>query len=213
MICVSIAESTTEACLRALAGLDFAEIRIDALRAPSRADIRRIFSRRLRLIATCRPGRIADRERLALLGEAVRAGAAFVDVEHDADRALKAALMKAARASSCKVLMSYHDFEKTPARPALERIIEKGFREGADAVKIACRVRSAADNARLLGLLDGRRPLVVVGIGPLGKMTRVVAPLMGGLFTYASLRPGKEVADGQIDAASLRKIWERMNHV
>jgi 3-dehydroquinate dehydratase I len=213
MICVSIAESTSEACLRALAGLDFAEVRIDALQAPSRADIRRIFSRRLRLIATCRPGKIADRERLALLGEAVLAGAAFVDVEHDAARALKAALMKTARAADGKVLISYHDFEKTPARPVLERIIGKSFREGADAVKIACRVLSAADNARLLGLLDSLRPLAVVGMGPLGKITRIVAPLVGGLFTYASLRPGKEVAEGQIDAAALRKIWERLNHV
>jgi len=213
MICVSIAESTPGACLRALQGLDFAEIRIDKIDRVTCDDIRRIFSRRLRLIATCRPGKIGDRKKLALLKSAVRAGAEYVDIEHDADRALKSALMKTARVASCKVLMSYHDFEKTPPADVLERIIRKGFGEGADAVKIACRVRSASDNARLLGLLDGRRPLVVVGIGPLGKITRVVAPLVGGLFTYASLRPGKEVADGQIDRATLDGIIRRLKDV
>jgi len=213
MICVSIAESTPGACLRALKGLDFAEIRIDAFDAVGRDDIRRIFSRRTRLIAACRPGKFDDRKKLDLLRAAVRAGAAYLDIEHDLKPPLKTALMKTAWAASSKVLMSFHDFEKTPSAPALERIIGSCFREGADAVKIACRVRSAFENARLLGLLDGRRPLVVVGIGQPGKITRIVAPLIGGLFTYASLRPGKEAAEGQIDGATLREIWKRLKNV
>ena len=47
-------------------------------------------------------------------------------------------------------------------------------------------------------------------MGSGGKITRIVAPLIGGLFTYASLRPGKEVADGQIDRAALQRIWRGM---
>jgi 3-dehydroquinate dehydratase-1 len=213
MICVSIAEPTPEACLRAMKGLRFAEIRIDKIEGVKGDDIRRIFSRRVRLIATCRPGKIGDRKKLALLSAAVRAGAAFVDIEHDWNPSLKAVLIKTARAASCRVLMSFHDFERTPAAPALERIIRNGRAEGADVVKIACRVRSSSDNTRLLGLLDGGRPLVVVGIGAEGKITRVVAPLVGGLFTYAALRPGKEVADGQIDRATLQEIWRRLKNV
>ena len=155
MICVSIAESTAEACLKALKGLRFAEIRIDKIRGVSCDDVRAIFSGRCRLIATCRPGRIGDRKRLALLESAIWAGAAFVDIEHDATPALKASLTKTARAASCRVLISFHDFERTPPAPALERIIRHGLNAGADAVKIACRVRTPSDNARLLGLLDG----------------------------------------------------------
>lgn len=213
MICVSIAEPTLEACRRAMKGLPFAEIRIDRIDGVKGEDVRRIFSRPLRLIATCRPGKIGDRKKLALLKTAVRAGAAFVDIEHDWNPSLKATLRKTARAASCRVLVSFHDFEKTPPAPALERIIRNGLEEGADVVKIACRVRSSSDNARLLGLLDGRRPLVVVGLGPKGKITRIAAPLLGGLFTYAALRPGKEVADGQIDRAALQEIWRRLKNV
>lgn len=213
MICVSIAEPTPEACIRAMKGLRFAEIRIDKIEGVKGDDIRRIFSRRLRLIATCRPGKIGDRKKLALLESAARAGAAFVDIEHNWKPSLKAALMKTARAAACRVLISFHDFEKTPPAPTLERIIRNGLEEGADVVKIACRVRSSSDNARLLGLLDGGRPLVVVGIGREGKITRVAAPLIGGLFTYAALRPGKEVADGQIDRAKLQGILDRLKNV
>jgi 3-dehydroquinate dehydratase-1 len=62
------------------------------------------------------------------------------------------------------------------------------------------------DNARLLGLLDLGVPLVVVGMGRLGRLTRIAAPLLGSLFTYASLGAGRETADGQLDAASLERI-------
>jgi 3-dehydroquinate dehydratase I len=213
MICVSIAESTPAACLRALKGLDFAEVRIDAFDDVENADIRKIFSRPARLIATCRPGRFDDRTKLAFLETAVRAGASDVDIEHDFAPPLRARLIRTARAASVKVLMSFHDAAKTPPEPALERTIEKCLREGADAVKIACRVRVPADTARLLGLLDGRRPLVVVGMGRQGKIARIVAPLVGGLFTYASLGPGRETADGQIERGDLREIWDRLNDV
>jgi len=213
MICISLAESTPAACLRALQGLDFAEVRIDAFDDVDEADLRMIFSRKARLIATCRPGKFDDRKKLGLLGAAVQAGAAYVDIEHDWKPSLKTALMITARAASALVLMSFHDPAKTPPTAALERIIGNCLREGADAVKIACRVRSSADNARLLGLLDGRRPLVVVGMGQKGKITRIVAPLIGSLFTYASLRSGKETADGQIEAGTLREIWGRLNDV
>jgi len=210
MICVSIVEASPAACLRALKGLDFAEIRIDKIRGVEGDDIRRIFSQPVRLIATCRPGGICDRKKFGLLAAAVRAGAAYVDIEHDWTPSLKAALMAAAQAASCRILISFHDFEKTPPAPALERIIRNGFKAGADVVKIACRVRASSDNARLLGLLDGRRPLVVVGLGPEGRITRIAAPLIGGLFTYAALRPGKEAADGQIDRAILQRILHRL---
>ena len=213
MICVSIAESTPEGCLRAMKGIGFAEIRIDKIAGVMGEDIRRIFSRPARLIATCRQGRIGDQKKFALLKAAVHAGAAFVDIELGWKESLGAALIETARSARCAVLISHHDFQKTPSRPALERIIRKSFEAGADVVKIACRVRSPADNARLLGLLDRRRPLVVVGLGNEGRITRIVAPLLGSPFTYASLRPGREVAGGQLDRATLKRIMHRLKNV
>jgi 3-dehydroquinate dehydratase-1 len=213
MIYVSIAESTPERCLRAMNGVEFAEIRIDKIAGVIPGDVRKIFSRPGRLIATCRQGRIGDRKKFDLLTAAVHAGAAYVDIELGWDRALASALMETARSVRCRILVSHHDFERTPSRPALEGIIRRGFAAGGDAVKIACRVRRPADNARLLGLLDGGRPLVVVGLGRAGRITRIVAPLLGGLFTFASRGPGKAVAPGQLDRTSLEKIMARLQNV
>ena len=107
--------------------------------------------------------------------------------------------------------MSHHDYERTPERPALEACVSACFEAGADIAKIACTVRSDRENARLLALLDTDREIVVVGMGEKGKLTRILAPLLGSPFTYASLSQGKETADGQIDKETLRGTAENSN--
>jgi 3-dehydroquinate dehydratase type I len=212
VICVSIGEATLDECLSALKDIDFAEVRIDKMAVDSE-QVRAIFSRPLRLIATCRPGPIDDQKRKELLSAAIFAGASFVDIETEAGDELRTEIMALARRHNCQVIVSYHNFAETPDAAELERIVGDSFGKGADIVKIACRIRSLADNARLLGLLDRPRPLIVLGLGPLGKISRIVAPFLGSPFTYASLAPGKETAEGQIDHQTLRKILRSLKDV
>lgn len=212
MICVSIAEKTAEKCIEALEGVDFAEIRLDKMTIDL-AGVKKIFSWHPQLIATCRPGTMSDKKRKSSLVEAITAGAAFVDVEVDSDDKYKNEIIQKARSHSCQVIISFHNSVKTPERRELEHIISWCFESGADMVKIACKVHSSRDNARLLGLLNEKRPLVVVGMGDVGKITRVVAPLLGSAFTYASLAVGKETAEGQTDRDTLKSIFERLKNV
>ena len=212
MICVSIAEKTAESCLQALKRVDFAEIRIDKM-AVGIEDVKRIFSRHPKLIATFRPGLADDKKRKELLSAAIEAGAAFVDVEVEASDRYKKTIVGMARTAGCKVIISYHNFERTPKKAELEHIIEWCFESGADIAKIACKVNSEKDNARLLGLLCEPRPLVVTGMGNMGKISRIVSPFLGSPFTYASLQAGKETAEGQIDKDSLERIFLVLNNV
>lgn len=205
MICVSLAEPTAAACLRALEGIDFAEIRLDKMRIGPGGVIK-IFARHPHLIATCRAGGMSEEKRRRLLLSAIGAGAAFVDIELESETRFKEQIVRAARSAVCRVIVSYHNFDKTPPRADLEKTIELAFASGADIAKIACRVRARRDSARLLGLLDIGRPLIVVGMGSKGGLTRIAAPLLGSLFTYASLGKGKETAEGQWDAPSLERI-------
>lgn len=211
MICVSIAESTAAACLRALRGRDLAEIRLDRMRIGP-AGVRKIFSRHSRLIATCRPGGMSEEKRLGLLITAIQAGAAFVDIELEAKARSRERIIRAASPGNCRVIISYHNFEKTPSRAELKRIIARAFASGADIVKIACLVQSRRDGARLIGLLDTGSPLIIVGMGKKGILTRIAAPLLGSAFTYASQGEGRETADGQPDAASLERILMELKH-
>ena len=106
--------------------------------------------------------------------------------------------------------MSFHDYAKTPARHELEGIVDACFEAGADIVKIACMAHSETDNARLLGLLDDSRKVVVIGMGRKGRITRIVAPLLGSPFTFASLSKGKETAAGQIDRKALEGLLRNL---
>jgi 3-dehydroquinate dehydratase type I len=208
MICISIAEPTPEQCLAALEGVSFAEIRLDGMSVDENG-VRRIFSGRRGLIATCRPGGMPDETRKALLLAAIAAGASYVDIEVEAGEDYRRPIVASAKKADCRIIVSYHNFGKTPSRSELEAVVERCFAGGADVAKIACRVESDRDNSRLLGLLDDARSLAVMGLGRKGAITRVMASLLGAAFVYASRGEGTETAEGQFDHDRLAS-WLRM---
>ena len=207
MICVSLAEKTVEACLRAIGEHPFVEIRMDGMELDLDG-VRRLFSAGARLIATFRPGPRTRDERKLFLTEAIERGAAYVDIELESEEAYREEIIARARARGCSVIVSHHDFCRTPEKHELKEIADACFHAGADIAKIACAIHSSRDNARLLALLDTDRRVVVVGMGEKGRITRAVAPLLGSPFTFASLREGKETAEGQIDVKTLGKLMK-----
>lgn len=202
MICVSIAERGYAACMRALRGVQLAEIRLDLCGLGERDTVRLFSAARKRLVATCRPGR-PDSGKLLLA--AIGAGAAFVDVELGAPSAYRREIIRRAGEKGCTVIISHHDYRKTPGRAELKRIVRRCFAAGAGIAKIACMARSADDSARLLGL--ARKDIIVIGMGPRGRITRVAAPLLGSPFTFASSGRGRETAAGQMTKGELERIY------
>lgn len=203
-IFVSIAEGTPERCAALLRGVDRAEVRLDAIQGLTPERARALFTGPSILIATCRPGGRTEDERAELLEAAVE-GARYVDIELEADNAFRARVVAAARAVRCEVIVSHHDHEQTPPRAKLEAIVRACFEAGADVAKIACFARDERDAARLLGLLDDHRRMVVIGMGEAGMVTRVMGPLLGAELTFASHDEGAETAPGQLSATALEK--------
>jgi 3-dehydroquinate dehydratase type I len=209
MICACIAEPSLQACIDAAAGESLAEIRLDLARL-SIEEVDEIFGQPLKLIATCRPGPFPEAQRLDLLKRAVRAGAAYLDIEIEA--AFKEEMVSFCRAHTCAVIVSYHNYVETPPLPNVRQVVNDCFDSGADIAKVACLVQGHADSARLLALYDDERAIVALGMGELAKITRVAAPLLGAPFTYASVGSGQETAPGQIDSDTLRKIITDIRH-
>lgn len=205
MICISISEKDKARLIERLSGVDLAEVRLEAL-SPTVDDVKEIFSQPARLVATMRPGHHSDEERLMILAAAIDAGAAYVDIELESSTIVREGVLAAARKNGCEVIVSYHDFERTPDQERLRKIVDDCFAVGADIAKIACLTNSRADAARILGLLDGDKPVIAIGMGKLGRITRVAAPLLGSPFTYASQGEGQGTAEGQIEARELRTI-------
>jgi len=204
MICVSLAEKDPKVCLEILEKVEMAEIRID-LTESSDEDIRKIFSSRNKLIATCRPGKYSQPERIHKLKLAIESGATFVDIEYEADDDFRNALIEFAHLRQCDVIISYHNYEKTPELDELEKIMHNCFEQGADMAKIATMIKVNRDNSKILSLYKAPGRLVAIGMGELGKISRIVAPFLGAEFTYASLTDDNTTAPGQISYTRLNK--------
>jgi 3-dehydroquinate dehydratase I len=205
MICASIAEKDIEKCLSSIQKVEMAEIRMDLVEY-NNEEIRRIFSQRKKLIATFRPGKIKDKERFEALKIAIEAGATFVDIEYEAPEDVKNEMIDFAHKHQCDVIISYHNYERTPELDVLEDIVNQCYAQGADMAKIATHVNVNRDNSKILSLYKAPGRLVAIGMGDLGRISRIVAPFLGAEFTYASLSDSESTAPGQISYEKLSQF-------
>ena len=120
------------------------------------------------------------------------------------------------------VVASFHDFAATPADEALEEVLARMAREGADLAKIAVWPTSADDVARLLGVCAratagaGERsglgvPVAAMSMGALGAVSRV-APAFGSALTFAVVPDeqgqARASAPGQMPIQDVRRCLE-----
>ena len=206
MICVSIADVNAVEAKKIITENELCEVRMDKLKLGS-DDIKSLFSTKGKTIATFRPSEDIDESaRIESLILAIQSGAAYIDIEVETDDLFKSEIIQAAQKHKCSVIASYHDFTKTPVMRELEQILTWCFECGADIAKIACRVNSVEDNARLLSIYSLNKNVISIGMGELGKITRIAATLLGAPFTYAAIDSTRKTAPGQIDTVSLKKI-------
>jgi 3-dehydroquinate dehydratase I len=206
MICVSLAGITFQECIKAIAIAEFAEIRIDQLDL-SDDQFKTLFAMKRNTIATCRPGKHDDEQRMTLLKLAMESGAGFIDVEYEADDIFRTVLMNDAHAHEALAIISYHNFDETPTTAELEDIIAQSEEWGADIVKIATMANTKADCARIMGLYENHKQLLAFCMGRIGTITRVAAPLLGARFTYAAINRKLATAPGQVSVEALIEVY------
>ena len=200
-LCATVTAETTaglRAARDAARDADLVELRLDGVRD---LDVDGVLAgRSLPVVVTCRPiwegGRFAgsEEERGRILRRAFELGADWVDLE---SRGGFDGLVAERRGRN--VLLSMHDFEATPAD--LESRYRAMRASGAEVVKVAVHCRSATDVVRLhrLGRSTGSDAAVLVGMGPIGVPTRLLASRFGSAWTYA----GDGVAPGQVPLSDM----------
>ena len=107
------------------------------------------------------------------------------------------------------IIMSNHDFDKTPATSELERRLTLMKTFGADIAKIAVMPNSARDVLNLLLATDNMKyklncPLITMAMGDLGKVTRISGEVFGSCLTFGTV--GDASAPGQIESTNLKGI-------
>lgn len=148
-----------------------------------------------------------EEERIEELLQAPEWGADIVDIELNTENLDDiVSLIK----KSAKCLLSYHNMEKTPELDDIKEIVNRQIKSGADICKVITTAKSIKDNWKTLRLISEfpHGKLVSFAMGSQGMMSRVLCPLVGGEFTYASIATGKESAQGQMTVQELNDIYK-----
>jgi 3-dehydroquinate dehydratase I len=207
MICVAISDKNPAKCLEILNRVEMAEIRLD-LTGYDLPTIARVFAHQTPTIATCRFENTSLEYQKSALIKAIESGAKYVDIEIEVSEEECREIIECAKKHACKIIISYHNFTETPGLKELFTIADDCYRRGADVAKLATMVNKQEDNARLMALYSISKPIVSLGMGELGKVSRIIAPLLGAEFTFAAQDDGAETAPGQIKYSEMKNLIE-----
>jgi 3-dehydroquinate dehydratase-1 len=136
----------------------------------------------------------------------------IIDVELCFEEVNVKALVERAHANKVLVIISNHDFAKTPVKDVIVSRLRKAQELGGDLPKIAVMPNNNAD---VLTLLDATntmneqyadRPIITIAMGEKGVVSRVAGGIFGSVLTFAASK--KASAPGQVDIEELRTMLD-----
>jgi 3-dehydroquinate dehydratase type I len=102
------------------------------------------------------------------------------------------------------LILSYHESDTTVNFKKLEYVIFLSNKLQAKYLKLALPITHYADLIKLpYFVAQSNKPTLVVGMGPLGKVARLLFPFLRSVGTYVGL-PGHETAHGQLTTSEAR---------
>lgn len=164
--------------------------------------------RKLTIIATLRR-RAAGGEfrgtitqQLELLRAAISAGCTWCDLEIETAAASPYSV-RTLQVAGARVLISFHDFRRTPRD--LTAISRRLRRCRGDAIKLATHCEAISDALRVLATARGHRDVAAVPMGEAGLPARILALSRGSALAYAPA--GESTAPGQLSVSEMRELY------
>ena len=134
----------------------------------------------------------------------------LVDVEAFTGDEVVRDIIESAHESGVVVVVSNHDFEKTPEKDEIVRRLRKMQELGADIPKIAVMPQSRKDVLTLLSATEemaskyADRPIITMSMSATGLISRLCGECFGSALTFGAV--GKASAPGQMNASDLSEI-------
>ena len=163
---------------------------------------------RATLIATCRRREAGGRYRgtiakqLFHLGEAIRAGCSWYDLEIETVRKCPPELLDALLGDG-RQLRSAHFFRAMPSD--LARVARELTRGGPDAIKIAAHCNSLAGARKMLKFAAERKNVVAIPMGEVALPVRILSLRGRNGFAYAPVE--NATAPGQTSLADMKSVY------
>ena len=162
------------------------------------------------IIATDKSGR-GSNDRLEILSHAAAAGFDLVDIELSAPSS--DAIVKELKSHGSEVIVSFHDYSRTPSSEELKKILQAEKSAGGDVCKVVTTAVKPSDNLTILGFVSNESPnarLVSFAMGSRGVTSRILSPWFGAEFTFAAISEESKTADGQLSIDALRMVWQTL---
>ncbi|WP_315115311.1 type I 3-dehydroquinate dehydratase [Clostridium intestinale] len=140
----------------------------------------------------------------------------IIDVELFNEEKDVKTLIEVAHLNNIAVIISNHDFDKTPAKEEIIERLRKAEKLGGDIPKIAVMPTCTED---VITLLDATRivkekyiegPIITMSMAGKGVISRVSGELFGSALTFGAAK--KVSAPGQISVVDLRNIIEVLHN-
>ena len=213
--CISIGENTPEKIRSklkvALKKSDYVEIRLDFLKSEQIPKTLEIIKKDLnKVVCTLRPktegGKFtgSEKERISIIKLIAEYNPFLLDIELNTLNKNKE-LFRYLKSTKTKLLVSWHDFKKTPENLELKNKIKQMSKFSTN-VKIVSTAKSTDDSTRMLELYSnkGKNNLISFAMGDFGRISRILCLYLGSPYTYVSL--GKAIAPGQFSVDEVKKI-------
>jgi len=217
-ICVSILPKNDLEAINLIekaetAQADFIEVRLDSFETSRKLSDLSAHTR-TPLIATNKliieKGRFqgTEAERQKTLLDAAESGFEYIDV--DLSNPKLQDTIKSLKELGAKPIVSFHKFDGALTVPEMNAILEKQLVSGASVCKIISTAKQVQDNLTALNFISenaGKTKLVCFCMGEQGKVSRLLSPVFGAFFTFASLEEGSETAPGQISIREMKTAY------
>ncbi|WP_178646864.1 type I 3-dehydroquinate dehydratase [uncultured Methanobrevibacter sp.] len=195
--------AVAEDCIRK--GADILEFRVDGLENPNLKDITQTITEiNFPMIITNRieseggSFKGSEDERINILKGCADL-VEYVDVELRTDDIY----IEELKDYNAKLIVSYHDFKKTPELNEIYYIVEKE-KEMGDIAKVAFMPNNLDDTLKVLAILSHYKDTIAISMSDLGSYTRVMASKFNSPITFAA---GRDVtAPGQIDIETMKVL-------
>ncbi len=222
MICVAVSAKNMDSAIKKSSeaiekGASLVEIRIDHFENPNEADFEKLRNEiKSKLILTVRKpdegGKcpFEENQRLELLQKCIYANPYAVDLEFSIKTTQLTNLIQLAKKNEVKVILSYHDFKKTPSVEYMKEKILDAVKKKGDYVKTIGTASSIEDNLKMLSLPQFARKnqiqIIAFAMGRKGIISRILSPIFGAAFTFAAL--DEPTAPGQISIEEMKRNLE-----
>ena len=217
-ICVSILPKNNLEALSLIekaekAQADLIEVRLDCLET-SRNLSELVKSTKIPLIATNKllseKGFFAgtENQRQQTLLTAAKNSFEYVDVDLSSPKHKET--IDKLKSLGAKPIVSCHKFDGALSISEMEKVLEKEIASGASVCKIVATAKKIEDNLVVLNFvssMSSKAKLVCFCMGPHGKVSRLLSPMFGAFFTFASLEEGSETAAGQMTIQEMRAAY------